>query len=190
MGTTGWGGGGIFPPNYLKPQDFSYKFGYEDHFPTYHLPTYCCLSFNIFVAGSEKIKIQSRPYSDANLLNLINELDNVDWDGILLYDDPNNCLKKNSRKIDSLYAKCFPKKVKFVSSKRLKNRWITQDIKRLINVKSETCKKWRMGLINKAENNSIKNRINSQVKWTKTKYYTDSLQVHRNNMKKILVNIA
>ena len=41
-----------------------------------------------------------------------------------------------------------------------------------------------MGLITRAENNTIKNRINSLVKSAKNKYYADSFQAYRNNMKK------
>ena len=52
-------------------------------------------------------------------------------------------------------------------------------MKKLINAKSEACKKWRRGLITRAENNAIKNRINAQVNHAKTKYYSESLQVYR-----------
>ena len=41
-----------------------------------------------------------------------------------------------------------------------------------------------MGLITRAENNVIKNRINAQVNYAKTKYYSDSLEAYRKNMKK------
>lgn len=158
--------------------------GVVDYDVTDHLPTFCNLNFINPNIDDEKIRIQSRPYSDANLLKLCSELDNVDWDGILPYGDPNRCCDIFSEKLDYLYTKCFPLKVKYVSNKRLKNRWLTQDIKRLINAKSEACKKRRMGIITRAENNVIKNRINSQVKYAKNKYYSDSFQIYRKNMKK------
>ena len=59
-----------------------------------------------------------------------------------------------------------------------------QDVKQLINLKSEYCKKFRKGEISRAENNRLKNRINFQVNAAKNKYYKNAFTVYRRNMEK------
>ena len=158
--------------------------GIIDYDLTDHLPTFCVFNFPNIDANSDKIKIQNRPYSENNLQKLINELEIIDWNSLLDYNDPETCLGSFIDKINSLYRKCFPLKTKFISHKRLKNRWISQDIKLLINNKSESFKKFRNGLITRAENNRFKNQINAKINKAKNKYYIDALTAFRNNMKK------
>ena len=86
--------------------------------------------------------------------------------------------------MNNLYLKYFPLKTKFISEKRLKNKWITQEVKQLINLKSEYCKKRRNGEISRAENNRLKNRINFQVKSAKNEYYKNAFTMYQKNMKK------
>ena len=66
----------------------------------------------------------------------------------------------------------------------MKNKWITQDVKQLINLKSDYCKKWRNGEISRAENNKLKNKINFRVNSAKNEYYKNAFTVYRKNMEK------
>ena len=59
----------------------------------------------------------------------ITKINEINWDRDLDYTDVENSISEFSRKIDKIYQKCFPIKVKYISPKRLKNRWITQDVK-------------------------------------------------------------
>ena len=107
--------------------------GIIDYDVSDHLPVFCTFKYPNNFSDNEKIKIESRPFSEANLLKLVTELDNTDWDLLLDYNDPENSIDIFSEKLNSLYVKCFPLKIKYISQKRLKNKWITQEVKLLIN---------------------------------------------------------
>ena len=94
---------------------------------------------------------------------LTDELKKVNWNNFLNYDDPENCIAVFTEKLNVLYNKCFPLKTKFISAKRYINRWITQEVKQLIDKKSESFKKFRNGLVTKAQNNRLKNQVNAKV---------------------------
>ena len=116
--------------------------------------------------------------------NLINDIQLINWDYILDYNDPENCIIAFINKLNSLYCKHFPLKTKFISLKRLKNNWITSDVKHLINKKSENFKKLRRGDITREENNRQKNVLNSKIKKAKNDYYKNAFELHKKNMKK------
>ena len=54
----------------------------------------------------------------------------------------------------------------------------------MINKKAETCRKFRNGLITRAENNQVKNQINRQVNKAKNKYFIDQFNAYKTNMKR------
>ena len=150
---------------------------------TDHLPTFCTFVMPEMVT-SDKIKIETRPFSEQNLQNLITELQQFNWDNILDLNNPDDCLNTFVTKINSLYCKHFPMKSKFISLKRMNNKWITPDIKRMINKKSDSFKKLRRGEISREENNRQKNLLNSQIKKAKNDFYVNSFELHKKNMKK------
>ena len=150
---------------------------------TDHLPTFC----NLLMPANDqtdKIKIETRPFSEEKMQNLINDIQLINWDYILDYNDPENCIIAFINKLNSLYCKHFPLKTKFISLKRLKNNWITSDVKHLINKKSENFKKLRRGDITREENNRQKNVLNSKIKKAKNDYYKNAFELHKKNMKK------
>ena len=71
-----------------------------------------------------------------------------------------------------------------MSEKRLKNNWITAEIKHLINLKSDYLKKFREGLITRETNNRLKNRLNKTIKNTKKSFYIHAFNNFKNNSKK------
>ena len=158
--------------------------GTIDYTSSDHLPVFCTLNLPTTTGNDDKIKIQSRPFSEENLSKFSNEISNINWDAVLDYNDPENSLNIFADKLNSLYSKCFPLKTKFISQKRVKNKWISHEVKLLINKKAETCRKFRNGLITGAENNQVKNQINRQVKKAKNKYFTDQFNAYKTNMKR------
>ena len=100
-----------------------------------HLPAFCTLETSQNIIDDEKIKIETRPFSESNLYKLVENLNEINWDQILDYNDVEKSISEFSNKLDELYKKCFPLKTKFISPKRHKNKWITQDVKKLINKK-------------------------------------------------------
>ena len=152
---------------------------------TDHLPCFAVYDFPTNDQNDEqKIKIESRPYSDINLQILKDNLVNTDWDSLLNYNDLDSCTTTFIDKINDLYIKCFPLKVKFVSIKRLKNRWITSDVKRLINEKSDLFKKFRRGVITREENNTKKNQLNKQINKAKNQFFLNAFELFKNDSKR------
>ena len=89
-----------------------------------------------------------------------------------------------AKKFYEIYQNCFPVKIKYISPKRHKNKWITQDVKHLINKKSEAFKKYRLGLISREDNNRIKNEMSSKINKHKYEFYKNSFDAFKGNMKK------
>ena len=162
------------------------KYGVLDFDVTDHLPTFCILDFPHTNSGNiqNKIKITTRPFSENNLSNLILNITSFDWDSFLDYDDYENCISKFMGKLDYFYQNTFPIKTKFISKKRFNNKWVTNEVKQLINEKSNSFKNYRLGRISKENNNAIKNRLNREIKKAKIKFYSTSFEKNRNNSKK------
>ena len=150
---------------------------------TDHLP--CFAIYNLLTTkNNEKIRLETRPYSDANLQKLTDRLQNTDWNSLLNYNDLETCTTTFIDKLNYLYTECFPLKVKFISNKRMKNIWITRDIKRLINEKSETFKKYRRGEITREDNNIRKNYLNKKINKAKNNFYSNAFELYRNDAKR------
>ena len=157
--------------------------GILDYNRSDHLPTYAVLNVKIN-DGTGSFRVETRPYSESNYLKLCNDLNTTNWDDLLNYDDVESSSKIFVSHLNLLYQKSFPIKVKFISNKRLTNRWVTSDVKKLINKKSEAFKKFRNGEISKEENNRIKNTIGSQINKAKYEYYQKAFENSKNDMKK------
>ena len=75
------------------------------------------------------VKLKFQPFSESNL-NRLNELiTNTNWNCLMDLNDINKCTSSFVNKLNELYCKCFPMKTKYVSEKRIENRWITTDVK-------------------------------------------------------------
>ena len=157
--------------------------GILDYNRSDHLPTFAVLNTKI-CDGTGRVRIEARPYSESNYLKFCNDLNNTNWDDLLDYDDVESSSREFVSHLNLLYQNSFPIKVKFVSNKRLKNKWVTSDVKKLINKKSEAFKKYRNGEITKEENNRIKNTLGSQINKAKYDYYLKAFENSKNDMKK------
>ena len=86
-----------------------------------HLPAFLNFSHN-FKFQDEKIRIETRPYSDNNFKSLCNDLIITNWDSVLANAekllDPNDSCVNFIKHVDELYCKNFPRKIKFISQKR------------------------------------------------------------------------
>ena len=95
-----------------------------------HRPTFCIYNFPNLSEKNSKIKIVTRPFSESNMKRLSDALESTDWNDIIIHDNPDSSIVSFFDKLNHLYVKFFPLKIKYVSEKRLKNKWITQDIKK------------------------------------------------------------
>ena len=161
-----------------------FSIGILDFDLTDHLPTFCIMKEISFSDKPELIKIVSRPFSDENVEKLRTECMNTDWTAMISHLDADNSILKFIDHMNMLYRKYFPTKIKWISQKRLKNRWMTSEVKDLINKKSESYKKFRRGIITREVNNQLKNKINGEVRKAKKLFYKNEFDKFRNNAKK------
>ena len=69
---------------------------------TDHLPNFCTIDLGSVVTKSNKIKIETRPYSDRNFQTFCSKLSDVDWDAFLNFDEVNECMERFIEKINDL----------------------------------------------------------------------------------------
>ena len=74
--------------------------------------------------------------------------------------------------------------IKFMSEKRMENRWVTPELKKLMFDKSVVFKKWKMGLISREENNAFRNKVNIEVRGAKNNFNKNSFSAARSDMRK------
>lgn len=155
---------------------------------TDHLPTFLRFNLDFNQVINDKIRVEFRPFSESNLTSLMNDMSSRCWDGFLQnfssIDEYNLCSENFVETLDECYCKNFPTKVKFVSSKRLLNPWITPAIKKRINLKSVIFKDYKMGKISREHKNSLRNSINSEIRRAKNFYYSKLFADNRNNTRK------
>ena len=94
-----------------------------------------------------------------------------DWDFVLDYSDVNRANTDFLNLINNAYCKNFPIKTKFISSKRTSKTWLSPNVKKLINLKSEYFKMFRRGLITRESNNLVKNLVNREIRKAKFDFY-------------------
>ena len=153
-----------------------------------HLPTFLFFHGKNICEKTEKIKIISRPFSQQNLESLVSDLECTDWSRLLASQtgtmDSNYSCSVFSHHLNKLYCKKFPIKTKFISRKHQSKPWLTQNLKKLIDKKSLSYKKLRLGLITKEENNLVRNEVNSAVRTGKSKHYFQLFENARRDMRK------
>ena len=100
-----------------------------------HCPTFFVIFCNSPKAKDELVKLTFRPYSDENLSKFISSIVSFNWDD-LISSDVHTSMQGFITKLNFLYCKSFPIKIKFISSKVYQNPWITTEILNLIKYKN------------------------------------------------------
>ena len=108
-----------------------------------------------------------------NLVNNISVLGDVNVDTAKLISD-----------INALYVKCFPSKVKYISSKRLSKPWISTGILNSIKTKCRYFKLCKLGIIDAQTNRRYRNCLNAVIRKAKNYYYIKTFKMSQNNIKK------
>ena len=86
--------------------------------------------------------------------------------------------------LNDLYCRNFPVKSKYISKTHSMNPWMKPDLKKLVKMKSRIFHLYKIEIINLAEKNRLRNRINSIIKKHKNSYYSNLLKNSRGNQKK------
>ena len=152
---------------------------------TDHLPSFVYFLNPLEKKSKEKVKVTFRPYSNEKFIALRASLAEINWDDLIGHIP---CVEEAYKifvsKIDWLYCQHFPSKVKYISKKRLQNPWLTANLKHLINQKSRYYKLFKLGIISKASNNSFRNKINLQVRKTKSNYFLNKFDQSISDIKR------
>ena len=148
-----------------------------------HCPTFFIIFCKSCKTKDDPIKLTFRPYSDENLTKFIHSLVSFNWSE-LDSSDVHASMHGFITKLNFFYCKCFPIKIKFISSKAYQNPWITSEILNLIKYKNLFFKLFIQGAISKEENNLLKNKINRVIKKAKLDYYKNSFARSMKDIKK------
>ena len=147
-----------------------------------HCPIFVLMTFNS-INSEEKIKISFRCRSMQNKELFYQKISNFDWNSIQC-DNIDEYTQKFLHTINKIFCDCFPIKTKYISLKRFKNPWITNEILELIKLKSTYFLFLRQNLITQAVNNSLKNKVNQAVRKAKTEYLRMKFGSFRNDMRR------
>ena len=150
---------------------------------TDHCPVFIHIIQNTTeINNNERIRIMSRPFSDDSLGILASKLLRVDWNIL----NELNCdvgTETFCKILNDLYCQSFPVKIKYISKKRSEKPWITQSLKRLMQLKSEYFANFKQGLISRTTNNVFRNRVNTAITRARKNYYSDSFNNSSNTGK-------
>lgn len=152
------------------------------HDITDHLPIF--LKFPIVaptIISNSKVKVSFRLINSETKTKFKNAIAEFNWQSIEnenLHVYTENLI----RKINEIFMKCCPLKVKEVPQKRIDSPWLNSRIQDLIRAKSAYYKMFKRGIVSGAENNSFKNRVKAIIRSEKIKYFRNLFNRNRNNI--------
>ena len=150
---------------------------------TDHLPTFIRLYLDNYVPNrNDKIKISFRLNNESSQSKFADLLNSVNWDD-LFSNNLDVYVKSFIEKINNLYCRSFPLKTKLVSSKVCLNPWMTPDLHRLIEAKSQYFYLFKIGAVTNVENNRFKNRVKYIIEKHKKYYYEKLFTENLRNMR-------
>ena len=166
---------------------FNAKSGVVNYDITDHCPTFVHLFCPSFQNNCKNIiPIRFRPYDDNKYAAMRTEIENLNWVEVLgeQISDIDSTVEKFSATLNEIYTKYFPLKTKNISPKRFQNPWITSEIKRYINIKSDFFHLYKEGRISLEINNRMRNKVNKIVANAKNQYYLNAFSRFRSNSRK------
>ena len=151
-----------------------------DHFPTF---VQMKINLNDKIECGYTQKIIFRNYSDDNLNLFAEKLSLMNWDFINTNVCVNFAFENFLKTISDLYCNLFPVKTKYLTANRLNKPWITKELLKLIKLKSEYVRLFKLGVISKESNNKFKNYVTTIIRKAEHSYYLDKFKNFRKNMK-------
>ena len=129
-------------------------------------------------------KITFRLINEENMNIFESTIAQINWNFIEVIEDVDEQFNTFQNYVNNVFQHCFPLKTKFISDKRKRKPWITEETMAKIKQKSEYYKQYRNGLITKEENNRLKNRLNKEINRDKSNYYQSIFTNSKHNSKK------
>ena len=152
----------------------------SDHYPTIHM------DYSMKESPPDS-HITRRNLSQRNRLQFYNEISAMDWDLIYQEIDTQEAFSTFHRVLLKVYNKHFPKqKVNIKYSTR--KLWLTQGLKDAIRTKNKLYKKYMKckTVANEKTYKRYRNKLNIILKCAEKQHFTDLLNSHKDNIKKIM----
>ena len=73
--------------------------------------------------------------------------------------------------------------IKYISSKRLQNRWLNRDVLKSCKYKSILFKNLKLGLVTHNDYKNYCNKLKTVINNAKTNYYNNAFSNYKNNIK-------
>jgi exonuclease III len=149
---------------------------------TDHCPAFICIKHGDSLCNST-VKVKFRLHSEHNINKFNSELSAVHW-SCTDSDDVNVKTSQFMNRINKLYDKCFPIKIKYISIKRIRKPWLTSAILKSIKTKANYFKLYKLGVISKAVNDRYRNCLYYVIRKAKKLYYQTVFDENKTNIRK------
>ena len=147
---------------------------------TDHMPTIALFS-DIPCTPSNLTKIEFRDHLLKNQCVFVHKCSEIAWQ--FNADDVNISTAKFSENVNNLYIGCFPKKVKYVSVKRINKPWLTSAITKSIKNQSLFYKQSKLNLIPESYYKKFRNNLTNIIRKAKRNYVHSAFSNYKRNMK-------
>jgi hypothetical protein len=154
---------------------------------TDHLQNF--LIFDKFTSLPTNIKLYKRDYSKLNYSDLINDVQNINWDEVFVSElDPSSMFLSFYDRISVIIDKHIP--AKLITRKELKlnsKPWIMSALKRSIQIKNKWHKKFlkTKSVYDYNKFKCYRNKLNHLLKLSKKQYYNKYFLDNKNNSKNL-----
>ena len=166
--------------NFTPPSTYGIlKYDITDHLPIF---------INILLpdqSESANYKIKFRMFNENKRQMFTRRLCGVDWEVLLSDDNVDNNYNIFHDTFSQLYNSHFPIVTREVSTKRIKNPWITSGLLTSIKRKSTMYQDYKSGLVTELAYKTYKNRVTSLTRRLKKDYYRRVFSNFKNNTKKL-----
>ena len=153
-----------------------------------HFPIMSVFSSKSTLKGDKYVNY--RDFNDENIGKFKQCLGTVEWNEIIVLDDPNLQFEKFNEIFLGYFNECFPLKCKTIKLKSLEKPYITNEIKALINVKNKLAIKFsRYPLTYATPYRTARNKVNKMKKKAKATYFKSKFAEYSSNSKKTWTRI-
>ena len=135
-------------------------------------------------SSKEIIDVKFRLITDDNHSRFVDRISAVDWNYLSSFMNINEAALMFVRRVNDIYYRSFPLKVKKIRKNRFAEPWLTADILKLVKYKSARVKNFKLGYISEEDYRKSRNRVNNLIQKAKLKYYRGLFHNNTNDLKK------
>ena len=150
---------------------------------TDHLPIFTFIDITKRDINATHLK-KFRCFSVENKIKFKNMLHEFDWSCMSSHHDVNYMTNVFDETLQNLYDECFPIVTKQISTKRVKNPWMSSGILKSVKNKSAMFKRFKLGLISNDTYRIFRNVVTSVIRAAKKFYFKNAFSTAFTNIKK------